>query len=424
MSSSRFTTFCLAILAVPQLACSDEELAGAADDRSTTTAETEASTGAPTGGQDPAPPAGREETITAAVTGPAAGGVAGYVTTSASDPYANRCATNPVNDLGVLQVDPPYVMAYRSGKSGCGVWAPTTSDVLVHRQGIQRLTRNNKNYFVVSNSVDSGNYPGIEIVELKSRGATAEKLGGNVTPSSWPACSDHIVKYLAYSSTTRDHAGGIQVSGSYAIVPLESSGDTTTAGFRIANLSDPGNPVWGNTVFRSRGQTFNAGAAALTRLSDSRFMALIFGNDSDDVEVFLSTSSGMPGFSVGSSWTSVALAPTPSGFEAYQNVQLIADCVGNLFVLGTHQNLFPEDDWADLWRVQFSDTYAPSFTKVKNRNVKCKSGNTGQTRYCDLQAGAGGYVSASGRLLLYGVEHYNDAYPGTGDGVKVREFYP
>ena len=81
------------------------------------------------------------------------------------------------------------------------------------------------------------------------------------------------------------------------------------------------------------------------------------------------------------------------------------------------------DDWADLYQVTLdSITYEPTFEPVASRNFKCSTTNTGGDRYCDFNAGAGVYVDSSGRLTLYGVEHYNDAYPDTDYGVKVREF--
>jgi hypothetical protein len=67
--------------------------------------------------------------------------------------------------------------------------------------------------------------------------------------------------------------------------------------------------------------------------------------------------------------------------------------------------------------------YKPEFNKVANVNLVCRSAHTGGERYCDFDAGAGTYVNGTGRVLIYGVEHWNDAVPG-GYGVKVREFYP
>jgi hypothetical protein len=350
--------------------------------------------------------------------------VRGWVTSDATDPFANRCAVDPIGDLSSrLSVDPPYVLAYSSGRSGCGVWAPTTGDGLEHRQGIQRLNLGGKNYFLVSSSVAAGSFAGFEVVELGSRSSTRAALGQNVIPGGSPPCLDHVVSYMAYPFTSRDHAGGLQSMGRYVAVPLENSNDAATAGFRVADLAIPSSPTWGPTTLRTRGQTANAGAVSLARLGDGTFVALIFGNDSDDVEVFVSSDASIPGFAPNTaSWISVAQASTPSGFQAYQNVQFVTKCDGTLYVVGTHKNL-SGSDWADLWRVDFSSSYTPSFTKVANRNMKCSTANTGNVRYCDFQAGAGVYVSDAGRLAVYGVEHYNDAVPGTPYGIKVREFF-
>lgn len=350
--------------------------------------------------------------------------VRGWVTSDATDLSANRCAVDPTGDLSSrLSVDPPYVLAYSSGRTGCGVWAPTTGDGLTHHQGIQRMNMGGKNYFLVTSSAAAGTFAGFEVVELGSRSSTRAALGQNVSPGGTPPCADRVVRYMDYPFTSRDHAGGLQAMGRYVAVPLENSDDTFAAGFRVADLAIPASPIWSPTTLRTRGQTANAGAASLARLADGTFVALIFGNDSDDVEVFVSSDASMPGFAPNTaSWISVAQASTPGGFEAYQNVQFVTKCDGTLYVVGTHKNL-SNSDWADLWRVDFSSSYAPSFTKVANRNMKCSTGNTGNVRYCDFQAGAGVYVSDAGRLAVYGVEHYNDAVPGTPNGVKVREFF-
>jgi len=362
----------------------------------------------------------------AAVSG-ISGNYPGYVAYNTTD-TVNRCAGNPVSDTSNLRKDPSWILAYKSGKSSCGVAAPTEHNGnrpmngdMIHRQGIQRMVRNGKNYLLVSNSVKKNQaYAGFEVVELGTQGGTGYTLySGGATPSSSPSCNDRIVGYKGYPYHSRNHAGGIQVWGRYVIVPLEDEDDGRTAGFRIADLYAPNTPWWSQTIFRKRGQRKNAGAASLTRLSDGRFLALIFGHDSNDVEVFVTTGTSM--CMSRSCWVSKAKANTPSGFEPYQNVQIVNRCNGALYAVGTHKN--GSKDWVDTWRLKLnSSTLQPTFTKVANRNLTCKSANTGNTHYCNFHAGAGVYVNPSGRLYMYGVEHYDDAHPGNGYGVKVREF--
>ncbi|HEU4533949.1 MAG TPA: hypothetical protein VFS00_07525, partial [Polyangiaceae bacterium] len=254
--------------------------------------------GAPAAPGDPGDPGGDPAASGEAGVGEraqAATAYAAWVTTSTTDPYVNRCANDPEGSVRNLGTNPGYVMGYRSGSDACSAYAPTTGDGLVHRQGIQRLTLGGANYFLVTTSVGGGADPGFEVVRLGTRGATTAALGKNVEPKQLSACGDAVVGYASDGSSVRDHAGGLQASGAYAIVPFEHAGDDAVAGFRVASLADPANPQLGPFVARTRGQTTNAGAAALTRLSSGAFLALIFGNDSDDVEVFVSSLPELPG---------------------------------------------------------------------------------------------------------------------------------
>jgi hypothetical protein len=345
-----------------------------------------------------------------------------WVTGSTWEPFANRCAADPVGSLRALHADPAYVMGYRSGSDEASVWAPTTASGMEHRQGIQRINRAGQNYFAVSMSTVPGTAAGLEISSLGSRGPTPFALGGNTTPFQLAPASDSVRAYLAESSA-RNHASGLQITGEYAIQPLEAVNDSVAAGFRIVRLSDPTKPFWTGSTNRVRSHTTDAGAAGLVRLQSGRFMAVLFGNDSDNFEVFVSSLAEMPGFNDSASeWQSVATGITPFGDSDYQNIQIVPDCAGQMYIVGTHHHWTSSDDWADIWRMDVWGSWLPSFTKLGNFNPKCSSANTGNERYCDFVAGAGVYVDALGKLILYGVEHYNDGLPGTTRGVKVREF--
>jgi hypothetical protein len=187
-------------------------------------------------------------------------------------------------------------------------------------------------------------------------------------------------------------------------------------------LDDPAHPVWVSGAKRVRGEITHAGGSSLCQLPDGRYLALVFGYDAADVEVFTSTGTQLPGFANGGAWISRACVRTPNGFGDYQNVQLIRACGGSLYVLGTHTS--GNDDWADIWSTRFSADFAPFFQKVGKRNLKCRSASTGGERYCDFQAGAGSFLSVTGHIYVYGIEHYDDAVRDTHEAVKVREFSP
>ncbi|WP_437598604.1 hypothetical protein WMF28_38250 [Sorangium sp. So ce590] len=366
----------------------------------------------------------RAEAATAALFPAAISGThPGYVVSAPTD-EANRCALDPVYDIDVaLALNPNYVVAYRSGKSACGVPAPTNHDgELIHRQGIQRLHRDGKNYLLVSASTRDGVEAGFEVVEMGSRVGNAALGSGGVTPTTAPNCADHVVSHTGYPyPDLRDHAGGLQVLGRYAAVALEDISNDNNAGFLVADLANPASPTRGPLITRQRGDRKEAGSVAMTRLNDGTYMTMVFGHGASDVEVFVSNGTTMSLTS--SFWTSKWRETTPGNFPSYQNIQLVTRCDGRLYALGTH-NQSGSDDWADLWQVTLSTdgNYNPTFTKVANANVFCRSANTGDTRYCNFSAGGGAYVAGNGRMIVYGVEHYDDAYPGNGHGVKVREF--
>ena len=386
----------------------------------------------------------------------------GFSTTSNVFGYANRCAVDPVGDVASgLHIDPNYILAYRSGMTvdddgpddecdedtSCGGSVPGPyiegAPSLYHRQSIQRVRRNSKNYLFVSHSVrpasDTCWDPGFEVIEIGGAGHGTGYFnlgsGTGVTPTSPALCADHIVKYQSYSSTILRHAGGMQVNGSSIAVAFEDPNHAFAARFGTFNVSDPPNSFSGPTVARVNGNQNYAAAAALTRLNDSNFMVMVFGDNSADVEVFVSTGNTMP--TAPSDWHPKDSFDFFGSDEVdYQNVQFVTRCSsadgdgdatsGRLYLLATYKN-DSNEDYVVLYRVQLnSTTYAPTFTYETSRKLSCSSYNTGSVRYCDFNAGAGVFVDGDGRLIIYGVEHYNDHYdvpPSFDDhGVKVREF--
>lgn len=368
----------------------------------------------------------------------------GYVELAFADPEANRCAVDPVGDISTaIDHDPGYILAYRSGKdASClgSVFAPwwLGAPSLYHRQGIQRIHRDSKNYLLVTHSVpaveDTIWDPGFEVVELGAHGTIRRNLGsGGATPTTQAPCANHIVKYWEYSSPVRRHGGGLQVNGDYAVVAFDSHDHDIQASFRTVNVGDPPNAFSGPTKFRQRGNMNYGSSASLTKTNDGKFLVLVFGDYAGDVEVFVSTGTSMP--TSPDQWLSKTHRVNPlNSSNQYNNAQFITQCdndptgdgsqdrSGPLFLLATHNT--SGEDWADLFKVTFdATTYAPSFLKVAGREMTCSSPSTGGVRYCDFAAGGGSFVDVDGDVILYGVEHYNDHFnPNTDFGVKVREF--
>jgi hypothetical protein len=372
----------------------------------------------------------------------------GFVTTSSTYRFANRCAGDPVGDIGKLTQRPDYVLAYRSGHSSCGVDAPFAcpagmncdawiprpslkrSAPAKHRQGIQRLYRGGINYLFVSNSVEYrstepawSRFAGFETIDLATKDNLAGKLGSNVTPSTWPPCEDHIAKYTPYSNSSYDHAGGIAVMGEFIAVPFVHASPRDARGrTRLYDLANPVAPAFMYSVDRTRGSASelnNAGSAGLTRLDDLKYLLMVWGNDAREVEVYVSHDG-----TIASQFRSVAQRAMPGSFDGYQGTVFVTGCDGSLYVAATHRNSDGED-WVDLWQVTFDEgsDYFPRFAKVASRHLYCLSDVTEGKQYCNFAAAAGIHVDTNGRLILYATEHYNDAFPvDQAFGVKLREF--
>ncbi|MEA2123575.1 MAG: hypothetical protein QOI80_357, partial [Solirubrobacteraceae bacterium] len=103
----------------------------------------------------------------------------------------------------------------------------------------------------------------------------------------------------------------------------------------------------------------------------------------------------------------------------YQNLDLITRPNGTMYLLGTYRTGpgISGNDFAHLFRV--TGTFAhPGLKLVAKRHLYC---GTPEGQQCNFIAAGGAYVSPSGRLFLYGVEHDNDGPQGT---VKAEEFRP
>lgn len=370
----------------------------------------------------------------------------GYVTTSADDPLVNRCAVDPIGDLERrIDADPAYVLAYRSGMTtSCADSAASAPYVLDadepetnHRQSIQRLQRGDESFLVVSHAVPPAGEtawdPGFEIVAMGAHDAGGGALGaatGITATSDAPACDDRVVGYVGFPLADLRHAGGMQVSGHHVVVAFEDRNDEAVAAFATASLEDPGSPRIGPTVHRQGGDLRHAGIAASTRLSDGRFLVIVFGWDATDAEVFVSAATTMP--ATADEWRRVGDWSVPFGAlprDAYQNVQLVTECSdeggGALHAVATGRER-DGDDRVDLWRVALDlETLEPTFILETTRTLRCEGAATAGAEFCDFDAGAGAYVDPTGALLLYGVEPYND-FPIDGSppdlGVRVREF--
>lgn len=287
-----------------------------------------------------------------------------------------------------------------------------------HWQGVQRLTANQGRYLAVSRS---GKNVSFVVVAMPSRDGSGVRFRSNRiaarSAQKRPPASDRVVKVVR-SDSGFNHSGGIQSVGQFLAVGLEEGSRSRVA---FWDLADPRNPRRVGTLAHATGVK-GAGTVSIARLRDGRYLLIVGGENANTLDFYLSRAgTGLvnPRFDHVAKWRERQLVGGDSEFGNYQNLGLVADAGGTLYLIGTHRNAAggPGKDFADLFRLE-NTPRSPRIRKIASRHLYC--GFPGGTQ-CNLDAAGGVYVSPSGGLLLYGTEHDND---GPGGSVKAEEFRP
>ncbi|HNN94396.1 MAG TPA: hypothetical protein PKI03_19095 [Pseudomonadota bacterium] len=306
--------------------------------------------------------------------------------------------------------------------------------VFRHWQGVQRLTTGGGQYLVVSRS---GARQMFAVVQMASRGSGGGRWRSNRKDPVWavestaPPVSDAIVRVVAQDSGY-DHAGGIQSLGRYLAVPIETDGRSKVIFFDMSTPAQPTrlHELDHTTVNGVRG-IGQAGTVSLTKLRDGRFIAIVGRAHAEILDFYISSGTRFerPEFQFFSTLSVPGrLGSTISDWNwgAYQSLNLVNQCDGRLFLIGTNNT---GRDWADLFRLDINAAdRGIAITKVAKRHMYC--GYNG-TNHCNFQAAAGVYVAPDQGLYLYAVEHDNDGPQfssgptgGSFGSVKMEEFRP
>ncbi len=300
-----------------------------------------------------------------------------------------------------------------------------------HFQGIARLQ--GRRYLVVSGGVKNGSPRRSELIvyEMGSQSAT----GAWALPSYGydyrsPAAADRLITVERIDETLW-HAGGIQAHGNVVAVPIFGDNPGSQGSeIRFYDLSVPTAPFELTAARIDRAAGLKSNAAGLARLSDDHYMTLVWDDTHLDFYRSVSTSLGggfpttfarvhkdnvVGGFQSGGGGF--------SGFGTYQNVNLVMQCDGSMYLVGARNKekgsptfSTPGDDLATLYRVSWpmgssglpDYTVEPTIYKVDQQTFYCRN------QQCNFGAGAGVYTPNSGKLWLYGASHWfhdgNDRY--------------
>jgi len=360
--------------------------------------------------------------------GAAAPALAGKTTCPYGAADCNRCVADVVDSMNRLRTHGD-VLGYRMNGAA-------DVDSFHHWQGVQRLMAHGGRYLAISRSVEDANVAFV-VVEMGSRNGTGERFRSNrLQPGvrsvlTSPPPEDGVAVQVPRQPEFH-HAGGIQALGNFLAIPVERSdvinpntGEITSPGASKAlfyDLSDPLAPRKLATEVDHTPLADAAGAAFVARLADDRILLGIGRGDSKVLDFYVSSGSDLETatFEHFDSWSrDESHSDLPDGdgnFAAYQSINLITQCDGTLFLVGTHENtqIGIGEDFADTFRLENGAGDDVVITKVARRHLTCD----GQ---CNLDAAGGVYLDPEGHVLLYGTEHDND---GPGGSVKFSEFRP
>lgn len=269
-----------------------------------------------------------------------------------------------------------------------------------HFEGIGRLP--------TGHLVASGNERGeLMLLDLASRRRTSGRFGENRSSSTLPPSTDGFVAVNGASTLVLGHdgythLGGLSVLGSYVAVGLEREDDSGSDSFvHLVDFAAPTAPrvIAGATLHNATG---TAGAVAIAKRPDGTFFMAVGGWDSASIEFWASTTTDIenPAWRHVRRWTKGECVNDVAGdgtcFAPYQNLDLVTQSDGSVYMLGTNRNSSGQD-WIDLFSIRDVATW-PSIHKIGKKHMTCTDG-------CDFMAAAGTYVDGpSGEIYVYATE--------------------
>jgi hypothetical protein len=294
-----------------------------------------------------------------------------------------------------------------------------------HWQGIQRLMPGGGRYVVVTRS---GSGKSFGIVRMGSRDPAGERFRSNrlgAFPASTATPATDLIKTVVPALTGFDHTGGPQAVGNYLVTGNEDDDGKSHVAFY--DVSDPTSPRFTGGFDHVTGH-LGAGTVSIARLRDGGYLLIVGGSNAETLDFYVSAPDGSlehPSFSYYTTWFKSQLKSTIPGdktFGDYQNLALVTDSGGRLYLIGTHNYLPSGRDYADLFRLDRTDSGFADLVKVARRHLYCGGLASDPTKPvpgvgCNLDAAGGAYVTPSRRLLLYGA-----VYTENFTGVSFEEF--
>lgn len=323
-----------------------------------------------------------------------------------------------------------------------------------HYQGIARSSAPGRPYlFVTRSGMSSGDRGYLLVVKMGSRNTTGERMRSNRYEKSdsvegtQPPDDDRVVTARVF--TGYQHPGGIQLCGDILAVPLEGViGNGPEGKVVFFDVSDPEDP---RLLPVSVESSSKIGIAGLTRLPDGKFLLVTTGGNGDKLKFYRSNRESFleSGFQFTLHDTfdgdDVQNGTWHTGVTSHQSLQLMVQqsesgAQSVYLIAGRNDKdttpFISGKDYLYLYRVTGWSEGASSISmrQIARRHMHTDSGNSanGETTLvlddahsfmtdanANFLAGLCTYVSPTGELLVYAIEHFNW---GPRSSVRFVEF--
>jgi hypothetical protein len=258
-----------------------------------------------------------------------------------------------------------------------------------HLQGVQLLVKNEAEYVVLSGSSDTYAYYSV-----------IKKENGNEVQS---------VNLLMHKPFK--HAGGIQVFENLMVVGIEDNDAKDKSKVCIYTIGNPEQPSSEPLAMIERsGAPYRstAGCSGITKIGE-RYLVVVGDWNTEHLDFYISNDQ-WPKQKLGA-FDKVSTIDTEKidksdwhdmEWHAYQNINLLRDAGGKLYLFGFGRN-DRNENIADLFLVENKDFKEFRLQKINSRTFYCKEG-------ADFRAGAGIFIHSSGKLKIISCSsHINDS---------------
>lgn len=363
----------------------------------------------------------------------------------------NRCVDNPLKQFCQMSYVGDYMGFYQNPDDKAFPPVSYTDPSHNHWQSVQRLmTKANSQYMVLTRSVN-GTYPDgrndLAVVQFTSRtDRHGYRFRSNRLETSInsidvaPPVEDKMVKSIKIRDGY-DHAGGMQVIGDYAVVAVAKADQSENGKVEIIDLTNPTDPkVLPNPLDLGSGGK-DPWAAGIVKLSDGKYLLAVLVDDPTAApfpftifirfyksEATSLCNPGPDGVCQGPNFT--RLNSEWYWVSGQQNLALLTDCSGNLYLWGSEDTAGDMDNYflgihhndMTLVGVHISaDLHIlPELGEKKRLYCTFDTASVFPTdEQCNFDAAANIYIDPDGRLLVYATEHSNHG-PSSSSNLSVN----